>query len=197
MSKRILISNDDGFDARGIQVLERALRQEPGLEWASSQVKLLDHLYSSLAPEDGLYWAYERGGFTERRVTEEEIQRFLIEPPADTRAWTRAMLLRSAPPESVESVDWDSITFTFKGRGYWPARRTVTMGNPLAFSKAEMAPRFDRARGVDQRLDAVEASGDPWKAEDPGDAPGLAACPLPLPRSDRSPAERSTCHEIP
>lgn len=26
MSKRILISNDDGFDARGIQVLERALR---------------------------------------------------------------------------------------------------------------------------------------------------------------------------
>ena len=26
MSRRILISNDDGFDARGIQVLERALR---------------------------------------------------------------------------------------------------------------------------------------------------------------------------
>jgi 5'-nucleotidase len=26
MQKRILISNDDGFDARGIQVLERALQ---------------------------------------------------------------------------------------------------------------------------------------------------------------------------
>ena len=180
-----------------LQMLERAMRQGPELEWESSQVKLLDHLYSSLALDDGLYWAYERTGFTERLVTEEEIQKFLVEAPADTRAWTRAKLLQSAPPESVESVDWDSITFNFRGRGYWPVRRTVTMGNPLAFTKAEMAPLFGRAESVDQWLDAVEASGERSGEGAPGDPPGLAACRPPLPWTDSSPVERSRCHEIP
>jgi proteasome accessory factor A len=179
-----------------LHMLERAMRREPALGWESSQIKRLDHLYSSLAPDDGLYWAYERGGFAQRVVTEEQIRNFLVNPPADTRAFTRATLLRSAPPGSVESVDWDSITFKFGGRGFWPVRRTFAMANPLGFTKAEMAPLFAQAGGVEKLLDAVEASGGQSGEDGPGGPPGLVACRPQLPRPDSSDAERSRDHEI-
>src|SRR5262249_25124963 len=75
-------------------VMERAMRQRPGLDWRSPEIKHLDHLYSSLDLSNGLYWAYERAGAVERLISEQEIERFVQDPPNDSRAYTRAMLLR-------------------------------------------------------------------------------------------------------
>jgi len=131
-------------------ILERAMQQRPGLTWESPEIKHLDHLYSAL--EDGLYWAYARNGFVERLVNDEEIERFVHEPPEDTRAWTRSKLLRLAEPDEVESVDWDSIRFRFGGA--WPRRRTVSLANPLEFTKA--ASRIpETATTIQEALDAM------------------------------------------
>ena len=77
-----------------LMAIERALEQHPDLDWDSPEVKVLDHLYSSLG-DDGLYRAYEASGFTEQLVSPERIAHFAANPPADTRAWTRAMLLQA------------------------------------------------------------------------------------------------------
>lgn len=141
------------------RILERAMRQRPELTWQSPQLKHLDHLYSSLDPAEGLYWAYERGGVMERVVSEEQIERLVHEPPEDTRAWTRAMLLRQAKPEEVDDVDWDDLRFKRRGTGYWHTYRRVKLSDPLAFSRSQAEAALQAAT-LDDVLDAVEALQD-------------------------------------
>ena len=142
-----------------LMILQRTMRQRPSLTWDSPEIRHLDQVYASLDP-DGLYWAYERSGFAERLLDEDRIRHFCSEPPSDTRAWTRAMLLRAAPPEWVDSVDWDSISFRVRdGSSYWPARRSIDMANPLGMTEAEMAPLFAAGSRFQDLLEALETGG--------------------------------------
>lgn len=130
---------------RKLVILERFLDENPGLDWGSPEVKLLDHCYSSLG-DKGLYWAYEEIGAMERLVPEERIESFVSNPPADTRAWTRSMLLRRAGEAGVpvEFVDWDRITFRLRGPGGAPVYRTLALDNPLAFTENAIRRLFDQ-----------------------------------------------------
>src|SRR5262249_25331791 len=93
-------------------VIERQ-RTRRGLSWSSPEVKALDLRYASLAPEEGLFLQLAGAGQVERMPSEEEITRFVSEPPDDTRAYLRAHLLRRLG-EQVTDVDWESMRF---GRG--------------------------------------------------------------------------------
>jgi proteasome accessory factor A len=139
-----------------LMAIERAMDQHAGLDWRSPEIKVIDHLYSSL-DNDGLYWAYESSGLTRQLVTPEHIARFTENPPPDTRAWTRAMLLRRAAPGTVVSVDWDTITFKLLGRYNWPVHRTFNMANPLGFTRAEAQHIFDNSLDLADLLDALES----------------------------------------
>ena len=162
-----------------LMMLERALDQRKTLDWSSPEVKVLDHLYSSL-DDDGLYWAYEESGFAERLVAEDNIVRFTQSPPDDTRAWTRAMLLRCAGSEAVDSVDWDSVGFKLRGRNYWPTYRKVSLSHPLAFTRAEAEPIFRQAGDLEAVLDALEGP-----ASQPG-SEGIALTPKPVDKPQES-----------
>jgi proteasome accessory factor A len=141
-----------------LMAIERAMDQRSELDWDSPEVKVIDQLYSSL-DEDGLYWAYEAGGFAEKLVTPEHIAHFAANPPVDTRAWTRAMLLRRASSGNVEvdTVDWDRITFKIRGRHSWPSYRTLDMADPLGFTQAEAQPIFDNCLDFGDLLDGLES----------------------------------------
>jgi hypothetical protein len=104
-----------------------------------------------------LYRAYEESGFAEQLVTPERIEHFATNPPEDTRAWTRAMLLRRAASEGVEvdSVDWDRMTFRIRGRYAWPSYRTIDLEDPLAFTKAEAQPVFDACTDFSDLIDGL------------------------------------------
>ncbi len=141
-----------------LMAIERAMEQHPELDWDSPEVKVIDHLYSSL-DDDGLYWAYEGCGFAEQLVTPEQITHFTANPPADTRAWTRAMLLRRASSDNVEveSVDWDRITFKIRGRHAWPSYRAFDMADPLGFTQDLAQPIFDSCGEFGDLLDGLES----------------------------------------
>ncbi len=141
-----------------LMAIERTLEQRPELDWDSAEVKVIDQLYSSL-DSDGLYWAYENSGFAEQLVAPERIAHFTSNPPADTRAWTRAMLLRRANSEGVEvtSVDWDTMTFKLRGRYAWPSYRTFELENPLGLNEAEAQQIFDSAASFSELLDELES----------------------------------------
>ena len=136
--------------------LERAMDRKPNLDWDSPDIKMLDHLYSSL-DDDGIYWSYENSGFAERLVDEGRIQELAENPPDDTRAWTRAMLLRCSGDTHIDSVDWDSVGFTLRGRNYWPSYRKVSLGDPLLLTRAEAEPIFQRASSFEEVLDSIDA----------------------------------------
>jgi proteasome accessory factor A len=138
--------------------IERTMEQRPDLDWDSPEIKVVDQMYSSL-DSDGLYWAYENSGFAEQLVPPERIAHFETNPPADTRAWTRAMLLRRATEENVEveTVDWDRITFKVRGRYAWPSYRVFDMADPLSFTESEAQAIFDSSEDFGDLLDGLES----------------------------------------
>ena len=136
-------------------LLERAMEQHPSWTWESPELKTLDLMYGSL--RNGLYWACERSGMIEPVVSEAEIERFLREPPADTRAWTRAMLLRHAEPEEIERVDWDEIHFRVEEPDGSRTRLTLPMANPLGFRKADTETLFARGDALAELLELLGA----------------------------------------
>jgi proteasome accessory factor A len=138
-----------------LTIIERAMERRPELDWESPEIKVIDHLYSSL-DDDGLYWAYEASGLVEQLVPPERVAHFTENPPEDTRAWTRAMLLRRAAPNSVVSVDWDSITFKMGGRYNWPTYRTFHLPDPRGFTRAETELIFDGPTNFEYLLGALE-----------------------------------------
>jgi len=146
-----------------LQIVQRARQQRSDLAWSAPELKHLDFMYASL--EDGLYWTFEKNGLVDTLVTDDEIERFRSEPPENTRAWTRANLLRLAEPQQVERVDWDSITFSLKGNNYWSTQSTVQLTNPLGFTRAVCEPVFQSSATLAEALELLAA---------PNDAPAAA-----------------------
>jgi len=143
---------------RKLSMLQQVLRTHPDLDWQSPGLKHLDQLYASLDPADGLFHAYERNGLVDRLVTEEQIARCVHEPPADTRAWTRAALLLKAQPDEVEEVDWDFVRFRLAGGRNGQARLfTVNLSNPLDWTRDRVAPLLAGANSMADTMTALAA----------------------------------------
>ena len=179
-----------------LKILERAMAQRPQLRWNSPETKLLDHLYSSLDPSEGLYWIYEKAGITESIAGPAEVERLFYEPPEDTRAYARAMLLRLAQPDEIGSVNWDSIGFRLPGRSGWRVYRTLDMADPLAFTKARTARFFESGDPLEIIVDGLtweDSAGqvDPDAAE-PAEDQVLDRPPLLLTAAERAPAGAAT-----
>lgn len=122
--------------------IERALASR-GLEWSAPEAKHLDHLYSSLDNDEGLYWALENAGLTQTLIDDARIEYFRHTPPENTRAWTRAMLLRHLPRERIRSVDWDRIELAPKLAGQ--ADAVLHLSDPLGHTRTD----WRRAGGDD------------------------------------------------
>jgi proteasome accessory factor A len=140
-----------------LHVLAQARERRPDLSWSAPALKHLDHLYGSLDLGEGLYWAAERDGAVERLVSDDEIERFVHEPPEDTRAWTRAVLLRIAGADGVRDIGWDVIRFRRARPGQWPLVRTLRLDDPLGLTRATTEAAIERASSLDEILDALGA----------------------------------------
>jgi len=181
-----------------LRILDEAMAAHAGLSWNCLEVKHLDHLYSALDPEEGLYWHYERAGLVEPVVDEERIERFVHHPPDETRAWTRAMLLRLAGPDTLDQLDWDSITFKEPDASGWPVYRTLKLSHPLGLSRAATAHLFGPGRTLSEVLDALlaaEGTGcvsnltwPPSTGQAYDDGPALLAAPYDTAASGSDPA---------
>lgn len=158
-----------------LTLLQQTLAQQSHLGWASPEIKHLDHLYSSLDPGEGLYWACERNGLVERLVPETRIACLMSEPPTDTRAWTRATLLRLADPATVDRLDWDLLRFQV---GQRPVYLTLALPDPLGATRAETNPRLPEAGDLWDALEALGATlSVETRSEDPTDSGGARLLP--------------------
>lgn len=135
------------------RVLRQAMDSRPGLTWDSPAIRHLDQIYGSLDPEQGLFWACQRAGKVDRLVPDERIQQLTDNPPEDTRAWTRAMLLRRAGADRVDDVDWDRVRVRSAHGGY----RTVDLPSPLDFGRAVTEDLFRRCGSLEEILDGLGA----------------------------------------
>jgi proteasome accessory factor A len=135
--------------------MQRAMANHPQLDWSSPPIKHLDHLYSSLDPNEGLFWLHDRAGVVEHIVTSGEIERFVYEPPEDTRAWTRAMLLRAAGSSRINYVDWDRITFKLTGSHGFATYQTLWMPDPRRLTRTETSQLFQGDLSLEEIVESL------------------------------------------
>ncbi|MFZ2511917.1 MAG: depupylase/deamidase Dop [Gordonia sp. (in: high G+C Gram-positive bacteria)] len=92
-----------------LRLLE-GFRQREGLSWGASRLKLIDLQYSDVRLDKGLYNRLVARGSMSRLVTEEQVQRAVANPPADTRAYFRGTCV-SRFGADVAAASWDSVIF--------------------------------------------------------------------------------------
>jgi proteasome accessory factor A len=149
-------------------LLERH-RGRKGLAWNSAEMKTLDLRYSSLDPEEGLFWQMAAAGLVDAMPTPDRIDRFFREPPDDTRAYLRAHVLRRFGEHAVD-VNWGTIRFRLPSQSYWAPETTLAMPDPTTFGRDAATPLLERCATIGQ---LVEATGgnvsvergwghDPW-----------------------------------
>ena len=90
-------------------LLENFMRQEK-LDWHDPWVQSLDLEYHNLNPAKGLYFELRDRGTMKTVVDEERVNRAIVTPPQNTRAWSRAQVMRALTGQKARYViDWDSI----------------------------------------------------------------------------------------
>jgi Pup amidohydrolase len=124
-----------------LELLE-GYRTRDGLSWNHPRLQLVDLQYSDVRLEKGLYNRLAARGRVTRLVGEDDIQRAMIEPPEDTRAFFRGRCL-SQYPEAVAAASWDSVIFDIPGRE--SLQRVPTL-EPLRGTRAHVGELLDRCR---------------------------------------------------
>ncbi|MDP8960534.1 MAG: proteasome accessory factor PafA2, partial [Actinomycetota bacterium] len=85
-------------------------RDRHGLEWHDDRLKMVDLQYHDVRLDKGLYNRLAARGRVERLVAESEIERAMIEPPEDTRAYFRGRCLAKYR-DRIVAAGWDSLIF--------------------------------------------------------------------------------------
>jgi proteasome accessory factor A len=135
-------------------VLQRQMARR-GLSWDSPELRVLDLRYASLDPDEGLFLQLACAGQVEAMPSEETIERFVDEPPVDSRAYLRANLLRRLGDE-VADMDWDRIRFrsTVVNR-YYSSNLALGMPDPAGWGQEESDPVLQRCQTPEEFVEAV------------------------------------------
>ena len=140
-------------------LLER-FRGRRGIDWSSSQMKVLDLQYANLDPQQGLFMQIAQDQLVADMPSEAELNRYVSEPPTDTRAYLRAHVLRRFG-DVVSDMDWSWITFSVSThRGWWSVAR-LPMPDPRRHGQAECADALLQAVTLEDFLDRLPSIDGP------------------------------------
>jgi Pup amidohydrolase len=85
-----------------------AYRERDGLDWSDPKLRAIDLQYHDVRRDRGLYHRLAAAGKVERLTTDDEIDRAVMEPPFDTRAYFRGRCIAKYP-EAIAAASWDSL----------------------------------------------------------------------------------------
>jgi proteasome accessory factor A len=120
--------------------LLEAYRDRDRLDWGDPKLRLIDLQYHDVRRDRGLYHRLAATGKVERVVSDEEIERAVLEPPEDTRAYFRGRCI-SKFPDAIAAASWDSMIFD-AGR---EALQRIPMREPLRGTKAHVDDLLERS----------------------------------------------------
>ena len=121
-------------------------RARDGLDWSSPRLQAIDLQYSDVRPDKGLFNKLQASGRFDRIVTDAEIERAIMSPPEDTRAYFRGRCL-ALYPEEVAAASWDSVIFDLPGRE--SLQRVPTL-EPLRGTKEHVGDLFERCQNAEE-----------------------------------------------
>jgi proteasome accessory factor PafA2 len=124
-----------------LEIIE-GYRTRDGLAWNHPRLQLVDLQFSDVRAERGLYNRLAARGRVTRLTDEAAVERAMVEPPDDTRAYFRGRCLQQYP-EAVAAASWDSVIFDIPGRE--SLQRVPTL-EPLRGTRAHVGELLDRCR---------------------------------------------------
>ena len=127
-------------------------RERDGLDWSDPKLRLVDLQYHDVRRDKGLYHRLAAAGKVERLATDEEIERAVMEPPEDTRAYFRGRCI-SKYPDAIAAASWDSMIFD-AGRD---ALQRVPMREPLRGTRAHVEDLLERSPDPATLVDLLRA----------------------------------------
>jgi proteasome accessory factor A len=117
-------------------------------------MKALDLRYASLDPAEGLFFQMAQEGCVADMPSDAEIERYVDEPPDDTRAYLRAHILRRWGA-AVVRMDWSWIEFRLQSpRGWWSVAR-LAMPDPRRLGRSEVDALLANCHDVEDLLAAL------------------------------------------
>ncbi|CCG03553.1 depupylase/deamidase Dop [Blastococcus saxobsidens] len=125
-------------------------RSRDGLAWGDSRLRLVDLQYSDVRPDKGLYNRLVARGAMQRLLGDEEVQRAMVTPPGDTRAFFRGECLRRFPGQ-VAAASWDSVVFDL---GRENLVRIPTM-EPLRGTREHVGALFEASATAEELVDTI------------------------------------------
>jgi len=129
-----------------------AYRERDGLDWLDHRIRAIDLQYHDVRRDRGLYNRLAAGGKVERLVRDDEVERAVMEPPVDTRAYFRGRCI-SRFPDAIAAASWDSLIVDV-GRD---ALQRIPMREPLRGSKVHVEELLERAVDAAALVDLLQA----------------------------------------
>jgi proteasome accessory factor PafA2 len=131
--------------------LMEGYRERDGLAWSDPKLRLIDLQYHDVRRDKGLYHRLARAGTVERLVTDDEIDRAVMSPPEDTRAYFRGRCIAKYP-DAIAAASWDSLIFD-TGRD---ALQRVPTREPLRGTRQHVEDLLERAPDPATLIDLLQ-----------------------------------------
>jgi proteasome accessory factor PafA2 len=126
-------------------------RERDTLEWSDPKLRAIDLQYHDVRRDKGLYHRLERAGKVERVTTDDEVERAIMDPPEDTRAYFRGRCIGKFP-EAIAAASWDSIIMDV-GRD---ALQRIPMREPLRGTRAHVQDVIDACDDAAELVDRLQ-----------------------------------------
>lgn len=135
------------------RLLEQQMARH-GLDWCAPRLRQLDIQYHNIDPTRSLFYLLQGSGQIERILDDATIERFVMHPSDDTRAYTRATCLRKFP-QAIWALNWERLYFRFPDRQDGSAQHNkILLLNPFRGTKAEHESLFAQTGSVETFLEA-------------------------------------------
>ena len=131
--------------------LLEAFRTRDGLGWGDPKLRAIDLQYHDVRRDKGLYHRLVATDKVEQIVTDAEIERAVMEPPEETRAYFRGRCI-SRFPDAIAAASWDSIILD---TGV-DALQRIPMRDPLRGTRVHVEDLLEACEDAAQLVERIQ-----------------------------------------
>jgi proteasome accessory factor A len=126
-------------------------RERGGLDRADHRLRAIDLQYHDVRRDKGLYHRLVRSNQVERLVADDEVQRAVLEPPEDTRAYFRGRCIARFP-DAIAAASWDSLIVDTGA----DALQRIPMREPLKGTRAHVEELLETAEDAASLVESLQ-----------------------------------------
>jgi proteasome accessory factor PafA2 len=126
-------------------------RERGGLDRADHRLRAIDLQYHDVRRDKGLYHRLVRSNQVERVVADDEVQRAVLEPPEDTRAYFRGRCITRFP-DAIAAASWDSLIVDTGA----DALQRIPMREPLKGTRAHVEELLEAAEDAASLVESLQ-----------------------------------------